>query len=192
MHCLGGKQAPNLGTYSSNMWEVAYVAGVVAAMTSSDNAQFGFVAAHPVPPILWILNAFTLGAQSVNKDISVDTIFTNSWYNPAAETEAVNSLAGKGVGLVYILVDSGIAGVQAAERAGIYSLSQNADLSSFAPEGWVTGSVWGWAKLYEDVTLSVIEKTWKSGHIGGGLKEGLHRVGALWPRGQRRDAGTRP
>ena len=181
MHCLGNKQSENLGTYSSNMWEAAYLAGVVAAMTSKDNSQFGFVAGHPVPPILWILNAFTLGAQSVNKDISVDTIFTNSWYNPAAETEAVNSLANKGVRCVYILVDSGIAGVQAAERAGIYSLSQNADLSSFAPKGWITGSVWGWANLYEDVARSVINKTWKSGHIGGGLKEGYTELAPFGP-----------
>ena len=181
MHCLGNKQSGNLGTYSSNMWEAAYVAGAVAAMTSTDNSKFGFVAAHPVPPILWILNAFTLGAQSVSKDITVDTIFTNSWYNPAAETEAVNSLANQGVGCVYILVDSGIAGVQAAERAGIYSLSQNADLSGFAPEGWITGSVWGWANLYEDVTRSVIDKTWKSGHIGGGLKEGYTELAPFGP-----------
>ena len=181
MHCLGNKQSENLGTYSSNMWEAAYLTGVVAAMTSTENPKFGFVAGHPVPPILWILNAFTLGAQSVNKDISVDTIFTNSWYNPAAETEAVNSLANQGVGCVYILVDSGIAGVQAAERVGIYSLSQNADLSSFAPKGWITGSVWGWANLYEDVTRSVIDKTWKSGHIGGGLKEGYTELARFGP-----------
>ena len=181
MHCLGNKQSENLGTYSSNMWEAAYVAGAVAAMTSADNPKFGFVAAHPVPPILWILNAFTLGAQSVSKDITVDTIFTNSWYNPAAETEAVNSLANQGVGCVYILVDSGIAGVQAAERAGIYSLSQNADLSGFAPKGWITGSVWGWAQLYEDVTRSVIDKTWESGHIGGGLKEGYAELAPFGP-----------
>ena len=181
MHCLGNKQSENLGTYSSNMWEAAYLAGVVAAMTSKDNAQFGFVTSHPIPPVLWIINAFALGAQSVNKDVSVDTVFTNSWYNPAAETEAVNSLANKGVGLVYVLVDSGIAGVQAAERAGIYSLSQHADLSSFAPKGWITGSVWGWANLYEDVTRSVIDKTWKSGHIEGGLKEGYTELAPFGP-----------
>lgn len=181
MHCLGGKQSTNLGTYGSNMWEVAYVAGVVAAMTSMENTQFGFVTSHPIPPVLWIINAFALGAQSVNKDTTVNTIFTNSWYNPAAETEAVNGLVGKGIGLVYILVDSGIAGVQAAERAGIYSLSQHADLSSFAPKGWITGSVWGWTNLYENVTRSVIDKTWKSGHIGGGLKEGYTELAPFGP-----------
>ena len=181
MHCLGGKQAANLGTYGSNMWEVAYIAGVVAAMTSKENAQFGFVTSHPIPPVLWMINAFALGAQSVNKDITIDTVFTNSWYNPAAETEAVNSLVSKGIGLVYVLVDSGIAGVQAAERAGIYSLSQHADLSSFAPKGWVTGPVWGWANLYENVTQSVIDKAWKSGHIGGGIKEGYTELAPFGP-----------
>lgn len=181
MHCLGNKQSENLGTYSSNMWEAAYLTGVVAAMTSKDNAQFGFVTSHPIPPVLWIINAFALGAQSVNKDVIVDTVFTNSWYNPAAETEAVNSLANKGIGLVYVLVDSGIAGVQAAERAGIYSLSQHADLSGFAPNGWITGSVWGWANLYEDVTLSVINKTWKNGHIDGGLKQGYVELAPFGP-----------
>ena len=181
MHCLGNKQSENLGTYSSNMWEAAYVAGVVAVMTSEENHQFGFVTSHPIPPVLWIINAFALGAQSINKDVTVDTVFTNSWYNPAAETEAVNSLANKGIGLVYVLVDSGIAAVQAAERAGIYSLSQHADLSSFAPKGWITGSVWGWANLYENVTRSVIDKTWKSGHIDGGLKEGYTELAPFGP-----------
>ena len=181
MHCLGNKQAENLGTYGSNIWEVAYVAGVVAAMTSKENTQFGFVTSHPIPPVIWMLNSFTLGAQRVNKAITVDAIFTNSWNNPAAETEAVNSLVSKGVGTVYILVDSGIAGVQAAERAGIYSLSQHADLSSFAPKGWITGSVWGWANLYENVTVSVINKTWESGHIGGGLKEGYTELAPFGP-----------
>ena len=181
MHCLGNKQSENLGTYSSNMWEAAYLAGVVSAMTSKENTQFGFVTSHPIPPVLWIINSFALGAQSINKDITVDAIFTNSWYNPAAETEAVNSLVSKGVGLVYVLVDSGIAGVQAAERAGIYSLSQHADLSSFASKGWITGAVWGWANLYENVTQSVIDKTWKSGHIGGGLKEGYTELAPFGP-----------
>jgi basic membrane protein A len=181
MHCLGNKLAANLGTYSANMWEAAYVAGVVAAMTSKENTQFGFVTSHPVPPVLWMVNAFALGAQSVTPGIIVNAIFTNSWYNPAAETEAVNSLASKGVGLVYVLVDSGIAGVQAAERAGIYSLSQHADLSSFAPKGWVTGSVWGWEKLYEDITLSVINKTWKSSHVDGGFKEGYVKLAPFGP-----------
>jgi len=181
MHCLGTKNAPNLGTYSASLWEPAYVAGVVTAMTSTKNAHFGFIGAHPIPPVFWILNAFTLGAQSVNKNVTVDVVYTNSWNNPAAETEAVKSLSDKGVSAVYVLVDSPIAGVQAAERAGIYSVAQHADLSSFAPKGWITGSVWGWGKLYEDVATSVLNHTWTNQHVTGGFKEGYVSVAPFGP-----------
>lgn len=181
MHCLGDKSAPNLGTYSASLWEPAYVAGVVAAMTSPKNPHFGFVGAHPIPPVFWILNAFALGGQSVNKAFTVDTVFTNSWNDPAAETEAVKSLADKKVAGVYVLVDSPIAGVQAAERAGIFALAQHADLSTFAPKGWLTGSVWGWAKLYEDVARSVINKAWTNHHVTGGFKEGYVALAPFGP-----------
>ncbi|MEA2569220.1 MAG: basic rane protein [Acidobacteriota bacterium] len=180
MHCLGAKNAPNLGTYSASLWEPAYVAGVVTAMTAK-NPRFGFVTSHPIPPVFWILNAFTLGAQSVNKNVTVDVVYTNSWNNPSAETEAVKSLADKGVGAVYVLVDSPIAGVQAAERAGIYSVAQHADLSSFAPKGWITGSVWGWGKVYEDVVGSVLNHTWTNQPISGGFKEGYVSVAPFGP-----------
>lgn len=181
MHCLGTEQAPNLGTYSANLWEPAYVAGAVAATTSPGNVRFGYVGAHPIPPIYWILNAFALGAQSVDPAATVDAVFTNSWNDPAAETEAVNSLAAKGVAGVYILVDSPIAGVQAAERRGIFALAQHADLSSFAPNHWITGAEWGWAKLYEDVARSVIDGTWEKTHISGGFREDYVELSPFGP-----------
>ena len=181
MHCLGTKQAENLGTYSANLWEPAYLAGAVAAKTSPGNVRFGFVGAHPIPPVYWILNAFALGAQSIDPAATIETVFTNSWNDPASETEAVNSLASKDVAGVYILVDSPIAGVQAAERQGIFAVGQHADLSSFAPQRWITGVEWGWAKLYEDVASSVIDNTWTSGHISGGFREGYVSLAPFGP-----------
>lgn len=172
MHCLGAKNAPNLGTYSAQTWEPAYVCGLTAAKTVGTETRFGFVTSHPVPPVYWTINSFALGAQSANPGVMVDVVFTNSWNDPKAETEAVQSLADRGVKVVYILVDSPIAGVQAAERAGIHSLAQHADLSNFAPKGWVTGTVWQWGTLYADVCQSVIDKKWTNAHVTGGLKAG--------------------
>lgn len=182
MHCLGTKQAPNVGTYSAALWEPAYVGGMVAAMTAKGKRSFGFVTSYPIPPVFWILNAFTLGAQSIDKDIQVETVFTNSWNNPAAETEAVRSLvANKNISAVYVLVDSPIAGVQMAERSGIYSVAQHADLSSFAPKGWLTGSVWGWGKMYTDIAEKVSSKTWTNQHVSGGFKEGYVSLAPFGP-----------
>lgn len=181
MQALGAKQSTNVGTYSLRVWEPAYVAGVVAALTMGKETRFGFLGAHPVPPIMWTVNAFALGAQSVNPNVTVDLVFTNSWYDPAAETEAINSLASQGVKVVYVLTDSPIAGVQAAERAGIRSLAHFADLSSFAPKGWITGSAWQWSRLYEDVTKRVLDNTWQPAHYGGGFTEGYVALAPFGP-----------
>ena len=175
------QQAKNLGTYSLRVWEPAYVAGIVAATTMGKETKFGFLGARPGHPILWTVNAFALGARSVNPNVTVDLVFTNSWNDPAAETEAVNSLATQGVKGVYVLVDSPIAAVQAAERAGIRSLAHFADLSSFAPKGWITGSAWLWGKLYQDVTKQVLDKTWKPVHYGGGFAEGYVALAPYGP-----------
>ena len=190
MHCLGNKQSENLGTYSSNMWEVAYVGGVVAALTSKDNAQFGFVGAHPIPPVLWILNAFALGAQSVNKDISVDTVFTNSWYNPAAETEAVNSLASKGIGLVYVLVDSGIAGgASRGTRRHLLSFATCGSLK-FRAKGMDNRIRLGLGKSLRRRYALRHQQDLEKRSYRGRIERGLHRVGALWTCCGRRGAAT--
>jgi basic membrane protein A len=182
MHCLGTKEGPNFGTYSAHNWEAAYVCGVVAAMTVKDPSRLGFVASHRLPPILWVVNAFTLGAQSINPNSKVSVIFTNSWADPTAEVNAVKALAQQGTELVYVIVDSSLAGVQAAEREGMFSMAHHADLSRFAPNGWVTGFVWGWDQLYVDVTTRVLDGSWKPGHVSGGMKEGYVKLASFGPR----------
>jgi len=178
-------QAPvegsNAATFNGAIWEASYVAGVVAAKTAKGVKRFGFVGAHPIPPINWTVNAFILGAQSVDPQITVDVVYTNSWYNPAAETEAVKSLAAKGVKLVYALVDSTLAAVKAAEREGIFCISHHADLSEFAPTKYVTGAVWKWSKLYEDVAKQIIAGTYQAKPIAGGLKEGYVGLASFGP-----------
>jgi basic membrane protein A and related proteins len=181
MQCLGSKQAQNVGTYSIRVWEPAYVCGVVAASTLEGETRFGFLAAHPVPPINWTVNAFCLGAQSVNPSVTVDIVYTNSWNDPAAEAEAAKSLAAKGVKAIYVLTDSPIAGVQAAEQAGVYSLAHFADVSSFAPRKWLTGTIWKWSALYVDVAQQVLDGKWEGKHYAGGFKEGYVDIAPFGP-----------
>lgn len=173
--------APNAATFNGAIWEASYLAGVVAASSLPDVDRYGFVGAHPIPPIKWTVNAFILGARSVNPNVTVDIVYTNSWNDPAAETEAVNSLVQNGIKVVYALVDSTLACVQAAERAGIYSISHHADLIEFAPKGYITGAIWQWGALYEDVVAQVKADTWKAEPISGGFKEGYVGLASFGP-----------
>lgn len=172
---------PNIATFNGAIWEASYVAGVVAAKAAKGATKFGFIGAHPIPPINWTVNAFILGAQSVNPKITVDIVYTNSWYNPAAEAEAVKSLKARGVKLIYALVDSTLAAVRAAEREGVLVVSHHADLADFAPKMYVTGAVWKWTHLYEDVAKQILAGTYKAQPIAGGLKEGYVGLASFGP-----------
>lgn len=172
---------PNGGTYNGAIWEASYVAGVVAAMSLPNEKHFGFVGAQPIPPINWTVNAFTLGARSINPDVTVDIVYTNSWSDPSAEAEAVRSLARRDVKLVYALVDSTLAAVQAAEQEGIHSVSHHADLLKFAPKGYITGAVWNWGNLYRDIAKGTLDGTWKPGDVAGGLDKGYVGLASFGP-----------
>jgi basic membrane lipoprotein Med (substrate-binding protein (PBP1-ABC) superfamily) len=62
LQAWGFKPAENLGTYSAKMYEAWYVMGVVAGHSTKSN-KLGIVAAHPIPPMKWQINAYLLGAR---------------------------------------------------------------------------------------------------------------------------------
>ena len=65
-HCSGFKSAPNMGNYFGAMEEARYLSGIAAGLKTKTN-KLGFVAAFPIPEVVRGLNAFTLGARSVNE-----------------------------------------------------------------------------------------------------------------------------
>ena len=79
LHCSGFKTAPNVGNYFGRMYEARYVTGIVAGKETKSNV-IGYVAAFPIPEVIRGINAFTLGAQSVNPDVQVKVLWTNTWY----------------------------------------------------------------------------------------------------------------
>lgn len=181
MQAWGTNQNSNMGTYSLAAWQPAYVCGVVTATMLEGENQFGFIAAQPVPPILWTVNAFALGLQSVNPEAKVNVVYTNKWVDPAAERDAVNSLAAQGAKAIYVFVDSPIAAVRAAEEAEVYALSNFADMARFAPKYWLTGSVWNWGLLYERVVQDILNESWQSKHYTGDFTNGYVGIASYGP-----------
>ena len=72
-HCGGlwteGKHPKNTGSYFGYIDEAQYLSGIIAGSVSK-SGKLGFVAAKPIPQVLRNINAFTLGAQSVNPKIT--------------------------------------------------------------------------------------------------------------------------
>ncbi|KAB8132923.1 BMP family ABC transporter substrate-binding protein [Gracilibacillus oryzae] len=175
-HQGGLKNAENLGTYFGNIWQAAYLSGV-AAGSVSESGNLGYVVSFPIPQVLLNVNAFTLGAQSVNPDATTTVAFTGSWCDPGQQASSVNSLAEQGVDVISQHQDCTKTVIETADRLDIKSVGYHADASTLAPETWVTGAIWNWGDLFVDMTTTAIEGNFKGseydGIYRGGLSEGV-------------------
>jgi basic membrane protein A len=116
MHATGYKSGENFGNYNARFYEGRYLTGVIAGKMTKSNI-LGYVAAFPIPEVLQGINAFTLGARSVNPKVDVRVIWVNSWYDPGKEREAAMTLIAQKADVVTHHTDS-TAAVQAAEEKG--------------------------------------------------------------------------
>jgi basic membrane lipoprotein Med (substrate-binding protein (PBP1-ABC) superfamily) len=87
-----------------------------------------------------------------------------------------------------MIVDSPVTVVKTAEERGVKSVGFHSDaLQQFAPNGWLTGVAYTWGPLYTRIVESVMDGSWKSEHIRGGIETDY--VG-LAPFGSAVDAET--
>jgi basic membrane protein A and related proteins len=143
--------------------------------------EIGYITSHPVPVVIRMLNAFTLGARSANPKVKVHVVWTNSWSDPTTEAEAAKGLIESGVDVLVNHSDSSITAVQVAEKNHIYSVGFHADIHHLAPKGWLTGPSWDWGPFYVKVTKSVIDHTWKAGDRSLTLKDGVDNLSSFGP-----------
>ncbi|MCT4596667.1 MAG: BMP family ABC transporter substrate-binding protein [Vallitalea sp.] len=170
-HCSGFEKADNMSNYFGRIYQSRYLSGIVAGLKTESN-KIGYVAAFSIPEVVRGINAFTLGAQSVNPDVEVEVVWTSTWYDPAKEKEAAIALLDKGCDVIAQHQDT--AGPQqAAEERGKYSIGYNTDMQKVAQKANMTSAIWNWGPYYIDSVQSVIDGTFESTSYWGGLNEGI-------------------
>lgn len=170
MNCSGYKTERNAGTYFGRMYQARYLTGLLAGIMTQ-SSTLGYVAALPTPDVVHGINAFALGAQSVNEDVEVKVEWTNTWYGPDIEGEKAEALLDQGADVLAMEQDSP-AVIQAAAKRDKYAIGYQSDMSLFAPELTLTSAVFEWAPIYLDIAEKLHEGTWESETIWWGLKEG--------------------
>ena len=180
----------NYSSFFGNIWQLEYAAGQVAGETS-ETGKLGFIAAFPIPQTLLNVNAFHLGAQSVNPDIETTFVLTSSWCDPAKQATAVQAMIDAGVDVLTQHQDCTKTIVEAAERAGIYVSGFHQDASPAAPNAWLTGAAWNWGPVYAEIVASIRQGTYKSSVMFQGLDAGwvqLSPFGSFIPDGVKQRA----
>lgn len=170
-HATGYKRAANVGTYMPRLYEGRYLAGMIAGeMTETD--KLGFVAAFPIPEVIRAINAFTRGARSVNPDATVDVIWINAWYDPAKARQAAETLMDQGADVVTHHTDSH-AVVQAAAERDKYAIAYHSDMSKYGGDNQLTAVVHKWGDFYTKRAREVLNGTWTSRAVWGGIASGM-------------------
>lgn len=179
MHATGYKMGKNFGNYNARFYEGRYLNGVVAGKMSKSNV-LGYVAAFPIPEVVMGINAFALGARSVNPKAEVRVIWANSWYDPGKEREAALTLISQGADMLTHHTDS-TAVVQAAEEKSVYAFSYHSDMAKYGPKAQLSGTTHQWGDFYTKTTTDVLNGTWKPASTWGGVKEGMIKTVPLNP-----------
>jgi basic membrane protein A len=171
MHFSGFKMnETNFGNYFGAMEEARYLSGIVAGMKTKTN-KIGYVAAFPYTELLIGINAFTLGAQSVNPAATVSVVWTNSWFDPAKEKDAATALLDQGCDVLAQHVDT--TGPQiAAEERGVWAVGYNSDSSAAAPNAFMTAPVWNHGIYYVAQIQKVMDGAWTPESYYGTMADG--------------------
>src|SRR5439155_14284593 len=175
----GTLQSKNLAEYFGAGEDAIYLSGI-AAGAATKNCNIGYVVAFPIPEVIRHANAFALGAQSVKPCAKVRLVWTLSWFDPAKEKKAAESLHSAGADVLGQNVDSPATG-QFAESAGIKWVGYDSYEENFAPKAWLTAAVYNWGPYYLRRVKAAMNGTWKSGFYYGSIKDGFTGLAPYGP-----------
>ena len=170
-HATGYKRSKNLSTYMARFYEGRYVSGVIAGKMTKSNVV-GYVGSIPIPEVIRGINAFMLGAHSVNPDVKIKVVWVNSWYDPGKEGDAAKALIDQGADMIAQHTDSP-APLQVAENRGVMGFGQASDMINFAPKAQLTAVIDDWNGYYVSRAKAVMDGSWQSGDTWGGMDTGM-------------------
>ncbi|HEU4727120.1 MAG TPA: BMP family ABC transporter substrate-binding protein [Kofleriaceae bacterium] len=176
-HATGYKTAPNLRTYDARTYEGAYMVGVIAGGMTKTNV-LGVVASIPIPEVIRNIDAFTLGAQSVNPAVTTRVVWVNKWFDPPKEGEGAQALLDGGADVLMQNTDSS-AVLQTAEKAGKLGFGWDSDMHKFGPSAHLASAVIDWSPYYKKAVKDVLEGTWRVEQTWWGVRQGAIDVVAV-------------
>ena len=177
----------NFSNYFTKIYEARYVSGVVAGMKLKElmdagtvaDPYIGYVGAHPYAEVVCGYTAYFLGIRSIVPEAHMDVVYTNSWFDLAAEAEAANTLISRGCVMIGQHADSTGApsAVEAANKSGtaVYCVGYNVDMISVAPTAALTSPTNVWEYNYTYMIDCIMKgesivKDVANGYVEGGVK----------------------
>lgn len=170
-HYSGSVNAENLATFFPKNFQSEYLCGIIAGMRTKTN-QIGYLCSYPIPECVRMVDAFTLGAKSVNPDVTVNVKWTGSWFDPATETATATELVNSGSDVVIAYLDSLNAAIAAADL-GAYSFGYATSGYESIPDSYLTSPACDWESFFVQDVNRIVDGTWTGTNQWLGIQDGL-------------------
>jgi len=157
---------PNVHNYFGAIYQARYLSGIAAGLKTETNL-LGYVTAMPFAECISGFDAFYLGAKSVNPDVKMLVMYTNSWNDPTKEAQVAQALIDRGADVIGQHCDS-TAPATTAQQNGVWHVGYNSDMIEAAPEASLTSAVWDWSQyliyaVNHRVEATAIALDWSKG-----------------------------
>lgn len=169
----------NFNNYFGRIYQARYLAGIAAGLKTESN-KIGYVAAmgQDNSEVTGGCNAFAMGAYSVNPDCEVYVKVTNSWFDPEGEAQAAEALIAEGCDVIGQHCDTPNPQTS-AEKAGVFGVGYNSDMSKDAPAAVLTSVMWDWSVYYTQAVQAAMDGAWTGENYFGGMDDGLVDIAPL-------------
>ncbi|MCL1816192.1 MAG: BMP family ABC transporter substrate-binding protein [Clostridiales bacterium] len=168
---------PNMHNYFGEIYQARYLSGIAAGLKTQTN-KLGYVSAMPFAECISGYDGFYLGALSVNPNVTMDVIYTNSWNDPTAESRAAQALIDRGCDVLGQHCDSP-SPQTTAQTNGVWGVGYNSDMRSVAPEAALTSAVWDWGIYLIVAVQALVDGATIPQDWSGGLSEGVCNISPL-------------
>jgi len=179
-HATGYKRADNVSIYSARFYEGRAVIGHIAGKMTKTN-QIGYIASFPIPEVIRGINSAYIHAKKVNPDVEFKIVWVFTWFDPAKEADAAQTLIEQGVDVIMQHTDS-TAPMTIAEEKGIFAFGQASDMMEFGPTARLSSIIDNWAPYYVARTQALLDGTWESVDVWDGISTGMVEIGEFSDR----------
>ena len=170
----------NFANYYGAGEDTVYLSGM-AAGAATKSGVVGYVVPFAIPEVIRHSNAFALGVQATHPGAKVKLVWTKSWFDPAKEKKAAESLVAAGADVIGQNVDSPSAG-QYAQSKGLPWVGYDSNARKFAPTSWLTAATYDWGPYYLKRTTAAKNGTWKTGSYYGNMSDGFTTIAPYGPK----------
>lgn len=165
----------------ASIYQGRYLTGIAAGLKLNEmitngeidenDARLGYVGAYNYAEVISGYTAFYLGAKSVCPSVTMDVVFTNSWYDEVEENACANTLISSGALVISQHADSMIIPT-VCETYGVYNVSYNDSTLATCPNTYLVSCKVNWDPYYRYVITQKLEGKAIATDWCGSLKEG--------------------